>query len=142
MTTPVDALDQHLEDADVNSLIPHPDNPRRGDLDAIEESILANGWYGAVIVQRSTRHILAGNHRWQGAKNAGALTVPTIFIEVDDATARRIVLARAAKRQARKSRSPLRILRQRRLKTNVLLSRRMDTPRRSIRQIGVPIRHH
>jgi len=95
MTTPqtISILNQDVEDAPVASLIPHPDNPRRGDVDAIEESILANGWYGAVIVQRTTRYILAGNHRWQGATRAGALTVPTIFVDVDDAVARRIVLA-------------------------------------------------
>jgi len=86
-------INQQIEDAPVDSLLPHPDNPRQGDVDAIEESILANGWYGAVIVQLSTRFILAGNHRWQGAKRAGALTVPTIFVDVDDATARRIILA-------------------------------------------------
>lgn len=92
MDTP-NTIAQQGEDIPLDSLIPHPENPRRGDVDAIEESILANGWYGAIIVQRSTRYILAGNHRWQGAKRAGALTIPVIFVEVDDATARRIVLA-------------------------------------------------
>ena len=45
------------------ALRPHPRNPRRGDVDAIEESIAENGFYGCVVAQRSTGYILAGNHR-------------------------------------------------------------------------------
>lgn len=77
----------------VDQLVPHPDNPRKGNVDAIVESIKANGFYGAIVAQQSTNHILVGNHRWQAAKTAGLGKVPTIFVDVDDKQARKIMLA-------------------------------------------------
>lgn len=77
----------------IEKVRPHPDNPRRGDVDSISESIEANGFYGAVVAQRSTGHILAGNHRWFAAQAAGLAEVPVIWVDVDDDKARRILLA-------------------------------------------------
>lgn len=77
----------------VDDVAPHPDNPRIGDLAAIRESIRINGFYGALVVQRSTGHIVAGNHRWAAARAEGLDEVPVIYIDVDDATARRILAA-------------------------------------------------
>ena len=37
---------------------PHPDNPRVHDEDALDESLEANGFYGAVLVQKSTGHVI------------------------------------------------------------------------------------
>ncbi len=45
-------------------LITHPKNPRKGNVDLIIESIEENGFYGALIVQKSTGYILTGNHRF------------------------------------------------------------------------------
>lgn len=77
----------------VDNLTPHPDNPRTGNVEVITESVDANGFYGAVLVQKSSSMIVAGAHRWQAAKAAGAAELPVILLDVDDATARRIVLA-------------------------------------------------
>ena len=77
----------------LDELHPHPSNPRQGDVGAIHESIEANGFYGAVIVQKSTGYVLAGNHRMQAAAHAGAKSLPVIEVDVDDATATRILLA-------------------------------------------------
>lgn len=55
----------------VDSLTAHPDNPNRGDLAAITASIQAQDFFGGIIVQKSTRHILAGNHRWMAVKQLG-----------------------------------------------------------------------
>lgn len=74
-------------------LVPYPGNPRRGDVGLITESVAANGFYGAVVAQRSTRYVLAGNHRLAAAAAAGLSELPVIWVEVDDATARRILLA-------------------------------------------------
>jgi len=52
-----------------------------------------NGFFGACVVQKSTGFILAGNHRFEAAKKNGAETVPAIWVDVDDATALRILLA-------------------------------------------------
>ena len=84
---------QVYEIVPVDSLTIHPANPRRGDVGAIGESIEANGFYGAVIVQKSTGYVLAGNHRLLAAEEAGADSLPVIRVDVDDATATRILLA-------------------------------------------------
>lgn len=44
-------LTQEFATLPVDALEPHPDNPRRGDVDAIAESIRHNGFFGAVLVQ-------------------------------------------------------------------------------------------
>jgi hypothetical protein len=77
----------------IDSLIPHPDNPRKGNLDAVVESIQSNGFYGSLVVQKSTRHILVGNHRWEALSILGYTEVPVTFMDVDDGTATKILLA-------------------------------------------------
>jgi ParB-like chromosome segregation protein Spo0J len=71
----------------------HPKNARAGDVGAICQSIEHNGWFGACLVQQSTGFILAGNHRHQAAAHSGAETVPVIFVDCDDETAVRILIA-------------------------------------------------
>lgn len=77
----------------VDDLTPHPANPRQGDVGAIVESIERNGWWGVIVAQRSTGHVLAGNHRLQAARHLGMTTVPVHYLDVDDATALRVLLA-------------------------------------------------
>jgi ParB-like nuclease domain len=89
----VKIIAQEYRQADPRTLRPHPRNPRQGDVGAIHQSIAANGFYGAIIVQRSTQHVLAGNHRLQAALHADARTVPVLEVDCDDATALRILLA-------------------------------------------------
>ncbi|HXJ40556.1 MAG TPA: ParB/RepB/Spo0J family partition protein, partial [Bryobacteraceae bacterium] len=84
---------QELENIPIESVQPHPENPRRGDVVAIAESIVQNGFYSAIVVQKSTRHILVGNHRWLAAKGVGASIIPAIIIDVTDEDAMRIMLA-------------------------------------------------
>jgi hypothetical protein len=52
-----------------------------------------NGFYGFLIVQKSTSHILAGNHRWQAAKQLGLPTVPVLWLDCNNEHALRILLA-------------------------------------------------
>lgn len=77
----------------VAKMTPHPKNPRRGDLDSISESIKANKFYGAVVIQKSTGHILIGNHRYRAALKAGIDKLPAIVADVDDLTAEKIMLS-------------------------------------------------
>ena len=77
----------------IDDLIRHPETPRRGDIPAISASIEVNGWYGAVVAQSSTRHVLAGNNRMEAARRLGMTDLPVHWLDVDDATARRIMLA-------------------------------------------------
>lgn len=76
----------------IDQLTEHPDNPRRGDEAAIEESMAAHGFYGAVLAQASSRRIIAGNHRTRVARRLGESTVPVLFVDVDDDRARRLLL--------------------------------------------------
>lgn len=89
-------IDQTYEvvriDGDHDPLKEHPQNPNLGVEETIDESIETNGWYGAVVAQRSTGYILAGNHRYRVAKNKGATEIPVIWKDVDDDTATKIML--------------------------------------------------
>jgi ParB-like chromosome segregation protein Spo0J len=85
------ALD--VEQVALDKLTPHPDNPRRGNLDAIRESLRHNGWFGTLVAQRSTGLILVGNHRYAAAQAEGMMFVPVHWVDVDDETARRILVA-------------------------------------------------
>jgi hypothetical protein len=81
------------ETVKLTNLTPHPDNPRQGDIGAIVTSIKKNGWYGSIVAQTSTGLILAGNHRYQAAKQLGMTEIPVFWVDVDETVARRILLA-------------------------------------------------
>lgn len=87
-------LDQRYDPATkVGSLREHPDNPRQGNDTAVAASVEATGFFGAIMVQASTGYVIAGNTRLRVAQQAGAATVPAFHLDVDDDTARRILLA-------------------------------------------------
>ncbi len=71
----------------------HERNVNSGDFGAIHESIEANGFFGALVVQRSTQKILAGNHRYAAAKQLGYTELPVTWVDVSDDAALRILLA-------------------------------------------------
>jgi ParB-like chromosome segregation protein Spo0J len=77
----------------VDEISQHPDNANNGDLDALVQSIETNGFFAPVIVQATTGYIIAGNHRWQAANRLGMVTIPAIFLDVDDMQAKRMMLA-------------------------------------------------
>jgi len=86
-------MDMNLIEVPVDALQRHPKNPRKGNVTKIAESIMTNGFYGAIVVQKSTNTIIVGNHRWEAAKQSGMTTIPAIVVDVDDATATKILLA-------------------------------------------------
>lgn len=85
-------VEQEYQVTPLEQIRPHPHNPNVGAEDLLEESVEANGFYGAIIAQKSTGYILAGNHRYRLALQRGAESLPVIWVDVDDATARRILL--------------------------------------------------
>jgi hypothetical protein len=85
--------DGQVELVPLRKLSLHPRNPRQGDVGAIHQSIEEHGFYGALVVQRSTGYVLAGNHRLQAAQHHGAKKVPVIWVDVSDEQALRILLA-------------------------------------------------
>lgn len=80
-------------ESDLTQLEDHPSNPRHGSDTAVATSIDRNGWYGAIIAQRSSRRILAGHTRRRVLVDAGNTTGPVLWIDCDDDTALRILLA-------------------------------------------------
>ena len=95
MDTTSDArvVDMEIRTEKIKDLSLHPENPREGDIGAIATSIEQNGWYGTVVAQKSTGHVLAGNHRLQAAQQLGMKEVPVYWVDVDDTTAKKILLA-------------------------------------------------
>lgn len=79
--------------AKLDELIEHPRNPRKGDDASVGESIDVNGFYGAIIAQRSTGHVLAGHTRRRALLKRGESTGPVLWVDVDDETALRVLLA-------------------------------------------------
>lgn len=84
---------QKIETVPIGTLKHHPKNPRKGDVQSIADSIEHNGFYGVVVAQKSTGYVLAGNHRMMAAKAAGLDSLPVAYVDVDDATALKILLA-------------------------------------------------
>lgn len=76
---------------EINSLLPFPNNPRRGNVKKLRESLEASGQYKPIVVQASTRYILAGNHLWQAAKELGWTTVNVVEVDVNNTQAKKIV---------------------------------------------------
>lgn len=86
-------LAEQIEHVPIDSIEPHPANPNQGDVGAISESIDAvGGFYNVVFVQRATGRIIAGEHRWRTLHERGAQTAPVVYLDVDDATALRIMV--------------------------------------------------
>lgn len=82
-----------IEYVKVGDLKPHPKNARQGDIGAIIISIEQNGWFGTIVAQKSTKYILAGNHRFQAAVQLGMTHVPVFWVDCDDDRALAILVA-------------------------------------------------
>ncbi len=83
----------NIQSVAISSLTAYPTNPRRGDIDAIASSLTAHGQYRPIVVQASTKFVLAGNHTLKAAKKLGWKKIKAVLVEVDDDTAKKIVLA-------------------------------------------------
>jgi len=75
-------INKGIEQVSIDLLKHHPRNANHGDVDAIKKSLAVNGWYGSVVVNTATKHILAGNHRVMAAKALGWETVPVQWVDV------------------------------------------------------------
>ena len=59
------------EQVPLEKLSPYPYNARRGNVEVIRESLRVNGQYKPIVVQKSTGHVLAGNHTLEAARAEG-----------------------------------------------------------------------
>lgn len=89
----LDMIPQRYEpEYPIEKLSVHPANPRRGNLSIIEQSMKRLGFYGVVLAQESTGHIVVGNHRYLKAVDMNRRTLPTLLLDVDDETAEFILV--------------------------------------------------
>lgn len=98
-TKTIRILEQEFEMVPVDLMRPHPDNPNRGDMDSLGESIDENGFFGAVTLRRhpdeeGAYQIIGGEHRWRFACRNGMPELPALIqLDVDDVQAIRMVIA-------------------------------------------------
>ncbi|WIC89119.1 ParB-like nuclease domain protein [Arthrobacter phage Ottawa] len=82
----------------IKDLRPYHKNPRRGNVKAIAAALEELGQYRPITVNKGTltgrpNEILTGNHTCQAAKSLGWKDIAVAWVDVDDDTAARIVLA-------------------------------------------------
>lgn len=77
----------------IDSVAPHPENPRQGDVGAMSLSLERFGQYRPAVVQTSTRHIVAGSHMWKAAKALGWTHLAVLLRDMPEAEARQLMLA-------------------------------------------------
>lgn len=77
----------------VGTLKPYPNNPRRGNVEAIIDSLVNHGQYRPIVANARDGMILAGHHVWIAAKQLGWKQIAVTWVDVDDETAKRILLA-------------------------------------------------
>lgn len=87
------SLLKKIETLKIEDLVQYPGNAKRGDVDAIKESLQENDQFSPVIVQKSTSYILCGNHTVLAAQSAGLTTIDACVIDVDERRALKINLA-------------------------------------------------
>lgn len=78
----------------IDSIQPHPRNPRKGNVAVIAQSLDDFGQTKNIVVQSSTGWIVAGNHTRRGASEKLHWThIAAVYADVDDATALAYLLA-------------------------------------------------
>ena len=80
-----------IEEVALINLKPYPNNPRKGNVDLIVESLEAYGQYKPITVNKRTGEILAGNHTYEAAMKLGWKKISVSYVDVDNATAAKIV---------------------------------------------------
>lgn len=76
-----------------NNLTLHPDNARKGNLDALKRSLKKNGQYKPVVVSKRTGFIVAGNHTTMALRELGVDRVAFVSLDLDEVTEKRILAA-------------------------------------------------
>ena len=77
----------------IESVTLHPNNPRRGDVEAVAASLERFGQQKPIVVQAATRYVVAGNHLLKAARSLGWTEIAANVEELDDAAAIGFMLA-------------------------------------------------
>lgn len=76
----------------IDQVSPYENNANNGDVDVVRDSILTNGFYGAVIAQAGTGTLIAGHTRYEALLSLGSTDIPVIWVKVNDIGAARMRL--------------------------------------------------
>ena len=74
-------------------MLVHPRNPRLGAIEAVAASLRRFGQRKPIVVQASTRQVVAGNHLVQAARALGWTEIAANVQDMDDAEATAFMLA-------------------------------------------------
>jgi len=85
------AINVKAEKVAIDSIKPHPQNPRIGDIPAIAESLKVNGQYSPIVIWNDT--IIAGTHTWKAAKSLGWKEIAVTRYEGSEDSALRVLVA-------------------------------------------------
>lgn len=77
----------------IDSLVPLPNNPRRGDVASVAASLERFTQRKPVVVRREDRVIVAGNHTWLAAKQLGWSEIAAVLVDEDETTSQAYALA-------------------------------------------------
>lgn len=91
-STPVKLSTVKSESVLIESVQPFDRNARQGDVGILADSLMENGQYRPIVVNRRTNSIVVGNHTWLAAKMLGWEKIAVTFIDVDEKEEARIVL--------------------------------------------------
>lgn len=76
-----------VEYVSIDSIYPNPYNPNRQsehEFDLLKKSILEDGFTQPVIIQKSSRMIVDGEHRWRALNQLGLKEIPVVSVEMND----------------------------------------------------------
>tara|TARA_Y100000593_G_scaffold14817_1_gene28547 strand:+ start:1976 stop:2584 length:609 start_codon:yes stop_codon:yes gene_type:complete len=76
----------------LDELKEYPDNPRVGDVRRIADSLMKNGQYRPLTVNKKDNVILTGNHTYQAMQKIGWEECLVTYVDVDEDKAKKIVL--------------------------------------------------
>jgi ParB-like chromosome segregation protein Spo0J len=80
------------QEVPIDELKPHPDNPNRGSVNDLANSLEEFGQFRSIVATKDMV-ILAGHHLVEAAKSKGIETIRADILDVDEKTARKIMLA-------------------------------------------------
>lgn len=70
-----------VEQVDIDSIFLHPQNANIGNVEAIKESITVNGVFAPILVSRTSKRIVAGNHTYKALRELGSRVAQVVFLE-------------------------------------------------------------
>ena len=93
-----EVTERAADEVDINSVEPNPSQPRtmfnKDEMSELSDSIKKDGLLQPILVRSIGKkyQIIAGERRWQAAKNAGLKTIPVRVVEADDEKAIELAL--------------------------------------------------